>query len=113
MLGEFHIGAIGIFDAVLVLGLRQNVVGPLEPLQQIFPVLGLQDRIQRSRPTDEQREILQAYLDRFRSGSLAEASSAPAPWLALSVATERMAENPLIELRRQYDEWRRTATDVR
>lgn len=31
-----------------------------------------------------------------------------APWLALSVHTERLAENPLPELRRQYDEWRRT-----
>lgn len=31
-----------------------------------------------------------------------------APWLALSVKTERLAENPLLELRRQYDAWRRT-----
>lgn len=31
-----------------------------------------------------------------------------APWLALSVQTTRLAENPLLELRRQYDAWRRT-----
>jgi len=44
---------------------------------------------------------------------MTDAGTANAPWLALSVATERFAENPLIELRRQYDEWRRTATDER
>lgn len=37
-----------------------------------------------------------------------DAGTEAAPWLALSVRTERFAENPLIELRRQYDEWRRT-----
>lgn len=37
-----------------------------------------------------------------------DAGTGDAPWLALSVRTERFAENPLIELRRQYDEWRRT-----
>lgn len=37
-----------------------------------------------------------------------DAGTPDAPWLALSVATERFAENPLIELRRQYDQWRRT-----
>lgn len=31
-----------------------------------------------------------------------------APWLALSVRTDRLAENPLLDLRRQYDAWRRT-----
>lgn len=36
-----------------------------------------------------------------------DAGTPDAPWLALSVFTERLAENPLIELRRQYDEWRR------
>ena len=30
-----------------------------------------------------------------------------APWLAISVTVERLGENPLIELRRRYDEWRR------
>ena len=44
---------------------------------------------------------------------MTDAGTANAPWLALSVATESFAENPLIELRRQYDEWRRTATDER
>ncbi len=31
-----------------------------------------------------------------------------APWLALSVHTTRLAENPLLELRQQFDAWRRT-----
>lgn len=39
---------------------------------------------------------------------MTDAGTANAPWLALSVSTERLAENPLIELRRQYDEWRRS-----
>ena len=42
---------------------------------------------------------------------MTDAGTPDAPWLALSVRTERMAENPLIELRRQYDAWRRTASD--
>lgn len=37
-----------------------------------------------------------------------DAGTADAPWLALSVHTTRLAENPLLELRRQFDEWRRT-----
>ncbi len=37
-----------------------------------------------------------------------DAGTPDAPWLALSVQTERLAENPLLDLRRQYDEWRRT-----
>ncbi len=37
-----------------------------------------------------------------------DAGTANAPWLALSVKTTRLAENPLLELRRQFDEWRRT-----
>lgn len=37
-----------------------------------------------------------------------DAGTSKAPWLALSVQTERLAENPLLELRRQYDAWRRT-----
>ncbi|HCK60066.1 MAG TPA: hypothetical protein DHW11_02510 [Gemmatimonadetes bacterium] len=41
---------------------------------------------------------------------MTDAGTPNAPWLAISVATERMAENPLLELRRQYDEWRRTAS---
>jgi uncharacterized Ntn-hydrolase superfamily protein len=39
---------------------------------------------------------------------MTDAGTPNAPWLALSVRTERLAENPLIELRRQFDEWRRT-----
>ncbi|MEX2467838.1 MAG: DUF1028 domain-containing protein [Gemmatimonadota bacterium] len=39
---------------------------------------------------------------------MTDAGSPDAPWLALSVQTTRLAENPLLELRRQFDEWRRT-----
>jgi uncharacterized Ntn-hydrolase superfamily protein len=39
---------------------------------------------------------------------MTDAGTDDAPWLALSVKTERLAENPLLELRRQYDAWRRT-----
>lgn len=39
---------------------------------------------------------------------MTDAGTPDAPWLALSVHTERLAENPLLELRRQYDAWRRT-----
>jgi hypothetical protein len=39
---------------------------------------------------------------------MTDAGTDKAPWLNLSVKTERGAENPLLELRRQYDEWRRT-----
>lgn len=39
---------------------------------------------------------------------MTDAGTPNAPWLALSVQTERLAENPLLELRRQYDAWRRT-----
>jgi uncharacterized Ntn-hydrolase superfamily protein len=37
-----------------------------------------------------------------------DAGTSKAPWLALSVHTTRFAENPLLELRRRYDAWRRT-----
>jgi len=43
---------------------------------------------------------------------MTDAGTDDAPWLALSVSTERLAENPLLELRRQYDEWRRTVGDA-
>jgi uncharacterized Ntn-hydrolase superfamily protein len=39
---------------------------------------------------------------------MTDAGTDKAPWLNLSVRTERGAENPLLELRRQYDRWRRT-----
>lgn len=39
---------------------------------------------------------------------MTDAGTDKAPWLNLSVRTERGAENPLIDLRRQYDRWRRT-----
>lgn len=37
---------------------------------------------------------------------MTDAGTDKAPWLNLSVRTERGAENPLLELRRQYDRWR-------
>lgn len=37
-----------------------------------------------------------------------EAGTGKAPWLNLSVRAEIGADNPLLELRRQYDRWRRT-----
>lgn len=39
---------------------------------------------------------------------ITDAGTAKAPWLNLSVKTTRGAENPLLDLRRQYDKWRRT-----
>jgi uncharacterized Ntn-hydrolase superfamily protein len=39
---------------------------------------------------------------------MTDAGTDKAPWLNLSVRTERGAENPLLDLRRQYDRWRRT-----
>jgi uncharacterized Ntn-hydrolase superfamily protein len=39
---------------------------------------------------------------------ITDAGTAKAPWLALSVRADRGAENPLLELRRQFDRWRRT-----
>ncbi len=39
---------------------------------------------------------------------ITDAGTAKAPWLALSVRADRGAENPLLELRRQFDKWRRT-----
>ncbi|MBI4473436.1 MAG: DUF1028 domain-containing protein [Acidobacteria bacterium] len=38
---------------------------------------------------------------------MTDAGTDKAPWLNLSVRAERGAENPLLELRRQYDRWRR------
>lgn len=37
-----------------------------------------------------------------------DAGTDKAPWLNLSVKVENGGENPLLELRRQYDRWRRT-----
>jgi uncharacterized Ntn-hydrolase superfamily protein len=39
---------------------------------------------------------------------MTDAGTSKAPWLNLSVLAERGAENPLLDLRRQYDKWRRT-----
>jgi uncharacterized Ntn-hydrolase superfamily protein len=39
---------------------------------------------------------------------MTDAGTDKAPWLNLSVRVERGAENPLLDLRRQYDQWRRT-----
>ncbi|MDP1570561.1 MAG: DUF1028 domain-containing protein [Vicinamibacterales bacterium] len=38
---------------------------------------------------------------------MTDAGTDKAPWLNLSVKTERGKENPLLDLRRQYDQWRR------
>jgi uncharacterized Ntn-hydrolase superfamily protein len=39
---------------------------------------------------------------------MTDAGTQKAPWLNLSVKAERGGENPLLELRRQYDRWRKT-----
>jgi uncharacterized Ntn-hydrolase superfamily protein len=39
---------------------------------------------------------------------MTDAGTNKAPWLNLSVKAERGADNPLLELRRQYDRWRKT-----
>ena len=39
---------------------------------------------------------------------MTDAGTAKAPWLNLSVLGEQGGDNPLLELRRQYDRWRRT-----
>lgn len=39
---------------------------------------------------------------------MTDASTNKAPWLNLSVLADRGGDNPLLELRRQYDRWRRT-----
>lgn len=39
---------------------------------------------------------------------MTDASTNKAPWLNLSVLADRSGDNPLLELRRQYDRWRRT-----
>lgn len=39
---------------------------------------------------------------------MTDAGTDKAPWLNLSVRVERGSENPLLDLRRQYDQWRRT-----
>ena len=39
---------------------------------------------------------------------MTDAGTGKAPWLNLSVLVERGGDNPLLDLRRQYDRWRRT-----
>jgi len=39
---------------------------------------------------------------------MTDAGTPKAPWLNLSVRADRGGENPLLDLRRQYDKWRRT-----
>ena len=41
-LGIFDLCAIGIFNAIGVLGLAQDIVGPLEALDQVFAILGFE-----------------------------------------------------------------------
>ncbi len=57
-LGEFEVRAEGIFDAVLRFRLGQDVVRPLEALQQVRPVLGLHHRRQRLGPFDQKRQVV-------------------------------------------------------
>jgi uncharacterized Ntn-hydrolase superfamily protein len=38
---------------------------------------------------------------------MSDQGTAKAPWLAISVTTEKGGDNPLLELRRRYDRWRR------
>jgi len=38
---------------------------------------------------------------------MSDQGTAKAPWLALSVTVDRGGDNPLLELRRRYDRWRR------
>jgi uncharacterized Ntn-hydrolase superfamily protein len=45
-----------------------------------------------------------------QSIGMSDQGTPAAPWLAISYAVARGADNPLLELRRRYDEWRRTAT---
>jgi hypothetical protein len=39
---------------------------------------------------------------------MSDAVTSKAPWLNLSVLGEQGGDNPLLDLRRQYDRWRRT-----
>src|SRR6056297_4314019 len=57
-LGEFHIRAEGIFDAVFFFGLCEDVVGPLEALQQVLTIIRVQERPERAGAVDEQGEIV-------------------------------------------------------
>ena len=41
--------------------------------------------------------------------SMSDQGTSKAPWLAISVTTAKGGANPLIELRRRYDVWRKTA----
>ena len=57
-LGEFHIRAEGIFDAVFFFGLCQNVVGPLEALHQVLAIVGFQEIGEGRGAVDQQGEIV-------------------------------------------------------
>ncbi len=51
---------IGVFDPVLLLGLGQDVVGALEPLDQVFAVVGVEGCRQRLGPFDQQGQVVVA-----------------------------------------------------
>ena len=57
-LGQFRIGAEGVFDPVGVLGLREDVVRALEPLQQVLAILGFQHVAQRLSAPHQQRKVV-------------------------------------------------------
>ena len=42
---------------------------------------------------------------------LSDQGTPAAPWLAISVTTERFGPNPIVELRARYDAWRKTLTE--
>ena len=57
-LGKFHVRAIGIFDAVGLFGLGQDVVGAFEALDQVFTVVGVERLGQRAGAFDQKRQIV-------------------------------------------------------
>ena len=59
-LGKLHIRAIGIFHAILGLGLAENIVGALEALQKVFAIVGLEESRKRLGPFDEQGKVIVA-----------------------------------------------------
>jgi len=55
---ELGVGPVGVFDAVLFLGLREDVVGALKPLDQVLTVVGVQRRLQGSGAFDQKGQVV-------------------------------------------------------
>jgi hypothetical protein len=53
-----RVGAEAVFHAVLLFGLRQDVVGALEPLHEVLAVLGFQERGEGGGAVDEQGQVV-------------------------------------------------------